>query len=327
MALEEIEINKDNLNVDTFKTLIANVAEQINIKLQNEEGISLEDIDKSVTQINNAYSMLVTVNSDTNDRDISAIEQMKVSFDNAIDDIQTRLDNGDFNGKDGNDGQSFTFDMFTPEQLDSLKVKGDDGQPFTYEMFTPEQLESLKVKGDDGKPFTYDMFTPEQLESLKVKGDDGTPFTYADLTPEQLESFKSSSNLINITVFMDNNYVYTNSLEYVDLFNFSFDNSDGLTKSAVIECSISHLLEGRVRGEFSLFKNDILLGSVYHATWGDGYWRIPLNSLFLKDDNILNGLNEYSLKFRCLALNGSISAIYYNYSNTQSFYKITQLGV
>jgi hypothetical protein len=193
MALEEIEINKDNLNVDTFKTLIANVAEQINIKLQNEEGIPLEDIDKSVTQINNAYSMLVTVNSDTNDRDISAIEQMKVNFDNAIADIQTKLDNGDFNGEDGKDGQSFTFDMFTPEQIESLKVKGDDGQPFTYDMFTPEQLESLKVKGDDGQPFTFDMFTPEQLESLKVKGDDGKPFTYDDLTPEQKEDFFSNS--------------------------------------------------------------------------------------------------------------------------------------
>jgi hypothetical protein len=56
--------------------------------------------------------------------------------------------------------------MFTPEQLESLKVKGDDGQPFTYDMFTPEQLESLKVKGDDGKPFTYDDLTDLQKKDL-----------------------------------------------------------------------------------------------------------------------------------------------------------------
>jgi hypothetical protein len=220
MALEEIEINKDNLNVDTFKTLIANVAEQINIKLQNEEGIPLEDIDKSVTQINNAYSMLVTVNSDTNDRDISAIEQMKVSFDNAIDDIQTKLDNGDFNGEDG---QSFTFDMFTPEQLESLKVKGDDGQPFTFDMFTPEQLESLKVKGDDGEPFTYDMFTPEQLESLKVKGDDGKPFTYDDLTPEQKEDLKQGNGkVLQFKHYTSDAPFDTTSTSYQDAVSLDF---------------------------------------------------------------------------------------------------------
>lgn len=39
---------------------------------------------------------------------------------------------------------------------------GEKGEPFTYEDFTPEQLESLK-----GDPFTYDDFTPEQLEGLR----------------------------------------------------------------------------------------------------------------------------------------------------------------
>ena len=38
-------------------------------------------------------------------------------------------------------------------------IKGDKGDPFTYDDFTPEQLESLKVKGD---PFLYSDFTPEQ---------------------------------------------------------------------------------------------------------------------------------------------------------------------
>jgi hypothetical protein len=40
--------------------------------------------------------------------------------------------------------------------------QGEKGEPFTYEDFTPEQLESLK-----GEPFTYDDFTPEQLEGLR----------------------------------------------------------------------------------------------------------------------------------------------------------------
>lgn len=52
--------------------------------------------------------------------------------------------------------------------------KGDKGDAFLYEDFTPEQLESLKVKGDKGDDFVYSDFTPEQLAALKGdKGDDG----------------------------------------------------------------------------------------------------------------------------------------------------------
>ena len=73
---------------------------------------------------------------------------------------------------------------------------GPKGDPFTYEDFTPEQLENLKgPKGDigpvgpqgpqgevgpkgpqgpKGDPFTYNDFTPEQLNKLKgPKGDTG----------------------------------------------------------------------------------------------------------------------------------------------------------
>ena len=61
---------------------------------------------------------------------------------------------------------------------------GPKGDPFTYDDFTPEQLENLKgPKGDigpvgpegpQGEPFTYEDFTPEQLEKLKgPKGDTG----------------------------------------------------------------------------------------------------------------------------------------------------------
>ena len=63
-------------------------------------------------------------------------------------------------------------------------AKGDTGDAFTYEDFTPEQLDNLKgetgdtgpagPKGDTGDAFTYSDFTPEQLADLKgEKGDTG----------------------------------------------------------------------------------------------------------------------------------------------------------
>lgn len=93
-------------------------------------------------------------------------------------------------GERGPKGDPFTYDDFTPEQLESLRgPKGDKGDAFTYDDFTPEELELLK--GPKGDPFTYDDFTPEQLEQLKgAKGPKGDAFTYNDFTPEQLAQLK-----------------------------------------------------------------------------------------------------------------------------------------
>lgn len=109
-------------------------------------------------------------------------------------------------GKDGIDGKDFTYDMFTEEQLASLKGekgdqgeqglpgekgdkgdKGDTGAPgqdgYTpikgVDYFDGEKGEPGKdgQDGKDGKDFTYDMFTEEQLAALKgekgEKGDQG----------------------------------------------------------------------------------------------------------------------------------------------------------
>lgn len=74
--------------------------------------------------------------------------------------------------------------------------KGDTGEAFTYDDFTPEQLESLRGpqgnpgetggQGEKGDPFEYSDFTPEQLESLRgpagATGDPGKDGTSADIT-------------------------------------------------------------------------------------------------------------------------------------------------
>ena len=104
-------------------------------------------------------------------------------------------------GEPGKDGKPFTYDMFTQEQLESLKgprgepgtpgqrgadgergpqgvpgPPGPKGEPFKYSDFTQDQLNALKgPKGDKGEPFKYSDFTAEQLAALKgPKGDPGT---------------------------------------------------------------------------------------------------------------------------------------------------------
>ena len=73
-------------------------------------------------------------------------------------------------GEKGDTGAAFTYDMFTPEQVEALRgpqgIQGPKGD-------TGEQG-SNGVDGQDGKDFTYDMFTAEQLEALRgPKGEQG----------------------------------------------------------------------------------------------------------------------------------------------------------
>ena len=72
-------------------------------------------------------------------------------------------------------------------------ISGIKGDPFTYEDFTQEQLEALKVKGDKGDAFTYEDFTSGQLAALK--GEPGEPFTWDDLTPAQKAALKGDPGL------------------------------------------------------------------------------------------------------------------------------------
>lgn len=84
-------------------------------------------------------------------------------------------------------GNSYDWHFNIPQGL-----KGDKGDPFTYDQFTPAQLEGLKgSKGDKGNPFTYSDFTSEQLEALRgPRGEKGDPLRFEDLTEEQKESLK-----------------------------------------------------------------------------------------------------------------------------------------
>lgn len=92
-------------------------------------------------------------------------------------------------GAPGKDGKPFTYDMFTPEQLENLKgPKGDvgpQGPPGTPgpkgEPGTPGQRGADGERGPQGppgpkgEPFRYSDFTPEQLLALRgPKGDPGS---------------------------------------------------------------------------------------------------------------------------------------------------------
>ena len=102
-------------------------------------------------------------------------------------------------GEQGPKGDAFTYEDFTPEQLEALKgPRGADGDIGPTGPQGNTGLQGPKGEpGKDGKPFTYDMFTQEQLEALKgpkgdtgLQGPKGEPFRFEDFTQEQLEKLK-----------------------------------------------------------------------------------------------------------------------------------------
>lgn len=98
------------------------------------------------------------------DQTVSKLNEVINDIPNVIEEALTEAkESGEFDGPKGDKGDPFTYNDFTPEQLEALT--GPKGDPFTYEDFTPEQLESLR--GPKGDPFTYEDFTPEQLEDLQ----------------------------------------------------------------------------------------------------------------------------------------------------------------
>ena len=92
-------------------------------------------------------------------------------------------------GAPGKDGKSFTYDMFTSEQLEALKgPRGEQGPPGERGADGERGLQGPPgPPGPKGEPFKYSDFTQDQLNALKgPKGDKGEPFKYSDFTAEQL---------------------------------------------------------------------------------------------------------------------------------------------
>lgn len=115
-------------------------------------------------------------------------------------------------GPPGKDGKPFTYDMFTPEQLENLKgPKGDvgpQGPPGTgadidlSDYPTKQEAENLYLKKVDIRNYLTMLGDPKyilrtELNSLKGEqgpigppGPKGEPFKFSDFTQEQLNALK-----------------------------------------------------------------------------------------------------------------------------------------
>ena len=149
-----------------------------------------------------------------------SVENIKVKDNTQLVKLQGPKGDPGPKGEPGKDGKPFTYDMFTAEQLASLKgPKGDVGLPGPKgEPGTPGERGAdgeRGLQGPKGEPFKFSDFTQDQLNALKgPKGDpgprgepgrnglngeqgvqgppgkDGKPFTYDMFTAAQLAALK-----------------------------------------------------------------------------------------------------------------------------------------
>lgn len=124
---------------------------------------------------------------------------------------KTLFDIESFRGEKGEDGKNPEF-KFSGTHI-QRRLQGEKswnnllpidelkGKAFTYEDFTPEQLEALRWgKGDKGEAFKFEDFTPEQLKKLKGeqwnKGDQGRQWDKGD--PWESPEFRKTNDYLQI---------------------------------------------------------------------------------------------------------------------------------
>lgn len=127
---------------------------------------------------------------------------------------KTLFDIENFRGEKGEDGKNPEF-KFSGTHI-QRRLQGEKswnnllpidelkGKAFTYEDFTPEQLEALRGgKGDKGEAFKFEDFTPEQLKKLKGekgeqwdKGDQGRQWDKGD--PWENPEFRKTNDYLQI---------------------------------------------------------------------------------------------------------------------------------
>lgn len=193
-----LPVEISNILLESLKTQAEKYKELISSNLSHAER---KDFDSELKQL---HELLAQMTNSQTVLTFNEIESLKNQFEIKLNEFENILNNIDVS--------NITLNL-TPEQIESLKGdKGQDGQSFTFDMFTPEQLESLKGekgdKGEDGQSFTFDMFTPEQLQSLKGdkgdkgdKGEDGL-ITVDSMTEQQKQEI---ANLVNVSSALSSN--------------------------------------------------------------------------------------------------------------------------
>ncbi len=261
--------------LDNLKESLFNVTEKLK-EFGNET-----DFEK-VLKVNNEVSDVLASLKEL-DEALSSFtsEQVTAKLEEAtslINTVQTKLDNDDF--------------------------KGDKGNPFIYSDFTPEQIETLKVKGDKGDGGD---FLAQDYNNLINKP--------IDTTRQNLEFFRFANNDTSLPSFghLKTNISFTNKMFSLIFSGYSYSRSEtvfsflsGYTHSSGQYLNSSH--------SHNLFHP--LLVSNYRSS--DGFLVIVFNNSWLL--SFLISLTSYGSAYSTIANSHEVTEVLFNNDALQKMF-------
>lgn len=196
-----MQVDLENYNVEEI------VIEASNTFIKGEkgdtgpQGVGIKQILRIVSgntirqfiELDNGKQYLIDVEDGKGIEDIELIEKNGLVDTYQI--IYTDNTTKTYTVKNGEKGEQGNVGPQGPQGIQGIQgQKGDKGDPFTYNDFTPEQLESLRgpqgIKGDTGATGATGI-----KGDKGEKGDKGDAFTYNDFTSEQLEALRGPQGI------------------------------------------------------------------------------------------------------------------------------------
>ena len=280
---ETIELDKDTININSFISVSANILESINKQLIESTELTLDDRTKLLSQTNEAFSFFTQLKQSYLDGNVNTTESLINEFQIKLNEITQFFNDKSIQIDEDFQNKLNEYDIAIQQKFEEInttfsQLENFKGDSFTYEDFTPEQIEALKVKGDKGDSFTYEDFTPEQIELLKVvnpdsfytKEDTNTLIdSKADITLLAQKADKETVNQILATLQSDNINLDTLQ-EIVSYISINRDTLQNLSFDSIAEGTLYKKLTVELYSKtVSLRTNsetDLLLSNKANAT-------------------------------------------------------------
>lgn len=215
----------ENIQNEILTILLETLKEQANKYkiIVQDSSLTHEQRKEFDTEISQMYKVLADMSASSTVYTIAELQALKVQYKTKLDEFETILNNIDTSNL-----------TLTPEQIESLK--GENGISFTYDMFTAEQLQALKgADGKDGKSLTYEDLTEQQKVNLISYFNNSSTIeainstlsimnNQLDINVEEIYNLQQALNLLNARVLqLENNQNNTvPTLVNTSVLNFDF---------------------------------------------------------------------------------------------------------
>ena len=266
--LEQIKADIAKLNpeeIDSLESKVNDAANKANAAATKAQEAAATVNDKASTEyVDNKFSTVKSItNVETveNGYTIVLSDGSSLSVKNGINGAKGET------GEKGADGKSFTYDMFTPEQLESLKgAKGDQGETGPVGPQGPQGPQGLQgEKGADGAGLTDEDRTKlEKLDTLS----EGTFPTLNDNGDSNDDGTAGYATIDKVIAYIDE-VLKKNDSETVSAKHYAYINACSLDATSLTDATVFHEYELNETGETTYELKSAEELQMYNADTGE----------------------------------------------------------